>query len=100
LRARIAVGGVVHVLVGAFLAALFPLLWQFSAVINGAPKVLPPPIALFIRRLLLGYHGLTNAISMVGTGMLPAGLGATWLAVRRRSASAAEPGLDSGTAGT
>ncbi len=40
--------GIAYALVGAFVAFLFTFVWQFSALINGAPPVLPRPIAQLV----------------------------------------------------
>ena len=80
--------GVAYALVGAFFAFLFTIVWQFSASINGAPPVLPPPIAQLVGTLdAWGAQGPLNAWSIIGAGMLLAGLATISRVVRGRTAA-------------
>ena len=84
--------GIAYALVGAFFTFLFTIVWQFSAAINGAPPVLPRPIAQLVGTLdAWGAQGPLNAWSIVGAGMLLAGL-ATILRVVRGRTAARRPG--------
>ena len=79
--------GVAYMLVGTFFAFLFTIVWQFSAEINGAPPVLPRPVAQLVGNLdAWGAQGPLNAWSVIGAGMLLAGLATISRVVRRRAA--------------
>ena len=79
--------GIAYALVGAFFTFLFTIVWQFSASINGAPPVLPRPIAQLVSTLdAWGAQGPLNAWSIVGAGMLLAGLATILRVVRGRTA--------------
>ena len=80
--------GVAYTLVGAFFAFLFTIVWQFSAQIDGAPPVLPRPVAQLVSTLdAWGAQGPLHAWSVVGAGMLLAGLATISRVVRRRAAA-------------
>ena len=84
---RSLLAGIAYALVGAFFAFLFTIVWQFSAEINGAPPVLPRPIAQLVGTLdAWGAQGPLNAWSVIGAGMLLAGLATIARVVRGRTA--------------
>jgi hypothetical protein len=63
-----------YVLVGAFFAFLPVLAWRFAAQINGAPPVLPGPMADAVSQIYFWSNGPLNAVATVGAGMLLVGL--------------------------
>jgi hypothetical protein len=76
---------VVYVVVGGFLTLLFTLVWTLAASINGAPPVLPDPLASFIgQAYTTAETGPLNAVAIIGAAMLVVGIADLGLALRRR----------------
>ena len=76
---------VAYVVAGGFLTFLFTLVWTLAATINGAPPVLPDPIASFIdEAFTTAETGPLNAVAIIGAAMLVVGLADLGLALRRR----------------
>ena len=66
---------VVYVAVGGFLTLLFTLVWTLAATINGAPPVLPDPLAsLMDQAYTTAETGTLNAVAIIGAAMLVVGL--------------------------
>ncbi len=78
---RSLVVGIAYTLIGGSFAFLVTLLWVFSASVNGAPPALPRPLADLVSQVYLWATGPTSAASIVGAGMLLAGIGAIALAL-------------------
>jgi hypothetical protein len=66
--------GAIYTLVGAFLAFLPVIVWRFAATINGAPPLLPQPIAQEVTQFYAWSNGPLNAVETIGAGVLLAGL--------------------------
>ena len=78
---------VVYAVAGGFLTLLFTLVWTLAATINGAPPVLPDPLASFIgQAYTTAETGPLNAVAIIGAAMLVVGLADLGLALRRRPA--------------
>ena len=91
--ARSILVGIAYAVVGAFFGFLVTINWQFAAEINGAPSVLPQPLATIVGRIWFwGAEGPLNALSTIGAGMLLAGLAIIALAARRRFGSRSQAG--------
>jgi hypothetical protein len=73
-RSHSALVGAAYVFVGAFFAFLPVLAWRFAAQINGAPPVLPGPIADAVGQIYFWSNGPLNAVATVGAGVLLVGL--------------------------
>ena len=74
----------VYAVVGAFFTFLPTLLWQFSASVNGAPPVLPQPVADVVTEVYQASTGPLNAVETVGAGMLIVGVAGFARAMRGR----------------
>jgi hypothetical protein len=79
-----AVVGLLYVVVGGFFALGSWLLWTFAASINGAPPVLPDPVAQAMSDIYLRTQGPLNAVAIIGGAMAVAGAFAIARSVRRR----------------
>jgi len=76
---------VAYAVAGGFLTVLFTLVWTLAATINGAPPVLPDPLASFIDQAYTTTEtGPLNAVAIIGAAMLVVGLADLGLALRRR----------------
>ena len=76
---------VVYVAAGGFLTLLFTLVWTLAATINGAPPVLPDPLAsLMDQAYTTAETGTLNAVAIIGAAMLVVGLADLGIALRRR----------------
>ena len=76
---------VAYAVAGGFLTVLFTLVWTLAATINGAPPVLPDPLASFIdQAYTTAETGPLNAVAIIGAAMLVVGLADLGLALRRR----------------
>ena len=90
--------GLLYVLVGGFFALVPWLIWTFAAQINGAPAVLPDPIAQAMGDIYLRTQGPLNAVGIIGGAMVVAGVVAITRSLRRKgvaaplSSAAPEPG--------
>ena len=73
-RSRSALVGVAYLIVGGFFGFMPVINWWGAAQINGAPPVLPGPIADAVSQIYFWSNGPLNAIAMVGAGMFLAGL--------------------------
>jgi len=74
-----------YVLVGAFFAFLFTLVWTVGVSKNGAPPVLPDPIASFLSQSFTATEsGTLNTVALIGTAMLLVGIADLGLALRRQ----------------
>jgi hypothetical protein len=73
-RSHSTLAGAAYALVGAFLVFLPVIAWRFAAQINGAPPVLPGPIADAVSQIYFWSNGPLNAIATVGAGMFLVGL--------------------------
>jgi hypothetical protein len=74
-----------YALVGAFFAFLFTLVWTVAVSKNGAPPVLPDPLASFLGQTLTATEtGTLNAVALIGAAMLVVGIADLGLALRRR----------------
>ena len=83
--------GLVYALAGAFLAFLFPIVWLWSASINGADPILPGPIASFVDDAYLNLEqGPVNAAAIIGAGMLLVGIASIVASSRQRSSAPAK----------
>jgi hypothetical protein len=87
-RARSVLVGVIYAVVGGFLVFLPAIGWNLAAEVNGAPPILPQPIASAIGQLYAWTQGPANAVAVVAAGMLLIGLAVIVLASRGRSAAA------------
>jgi hypothetical protein len=83
-RSHSALVGAAYVFVGAFFAFLPVLAWRFAAQINGAPPVLPGPIADAVGQIDFWSNGPLNAVATVGAGMLLVGLLVVGRSIRAR----------------
>jgi hypothetical protein len=73
--ARSVLVGLAYALIGAFLAFLFPINWLWTAETNGAPPILPAPVATFVNEVYShAEQGPLNAVAIIGAGMLLVGL--------------------------
>jgi hypothetical protein len=91
-RSRSAFIGVAYILVGGFFAFMLVILWKFAAEINGAPPLLPGPVADAVGQICQWSYGPLNAVATVGAGMFVVGLLVVGRALRARMVGqAAEP---------
>jgi hypothetical protein len=91
-RSQSALVGAAYVLVGAFFAFMPVIVFPFAAQINGAPPLLPGPIADAVGQIYFSSYGPLNAIATVGAGMFVVGLLAVGRSIRARMVGrAAEP---------
>lgn len=75
----------VYAVAGGFLTLLFTRVWTLAATINGAPPVLPDPLASFIdQAYTTAETGPLDAVAIIGAAMLVVGLTDLGLALRRR----------------
>ncbi len=89
--ARSLLVGVVYAVVGAFFAFLFTITWLFASEINGVQPILPRPLATIIGDMWTwGAEGPLQAMSIIGAGMLLAGLASIAFVVFRRAGRASE----------
>lgn len=58
-----------YLVVGLFFAFLSVIIWTWAASINGAPPLLPGPIADFLGQLYQYVVGPLNAVPLIGAGM-------------------------------
>ncbi|HVA86817.1 MAG TPA: hypothetical protein VNF73_10945 [Candidatus Saccharimonadales bacterium] len=80
--------GLAYVVVGAFFAFLGSLNVLFATAVNGAPPVLPEPIATFLGQVYLhAEYGPLNAPAVIGAGMLLIGLATIGLSLRSRASA-------------
>lgn len=76
---------VVYLVVGAFLTLLFSFVWTLAASVNGAPPVLPDPLASFISQAYTTTEiGPLNAVAIIGAGLLLVGVTSMVQVLRRR----------------
>jgi hypothetical protein len=73
-RSRSTLVGAVYVLVGGFVAFMPVIVWKFAAEINGAPPLLPGPVADAVGQVYQWSYGPLNAVATVGAGMFVVGL--------------------------
>lgn len=73
-RSRSALVGATYVVLGGFFAFMLVTNWWFAAQINGAPPLLPGPIADAVSQVYLWSYGPLNAVATVGGGMFLVGL--------------------------
>ena len=66
--------GIVYLVGGAFFALLDVITWQLAASINGAPPVIPEPLANAIRQLYLWQQGRVGSMRIVGAAVFLVGL--------------------------
>lgn len=66
--------GIAYVIAGAFFTFLDTIAWKFAAQINGAPPVLPQPIASAISHVYTWENGLLNAVPILGAATALVGL--------------------------
>ena len=91
-RSHSALVGAAYILVGAFFAFMPVIVFPFAAQINGAPPLLPGPIADAVGQIYFSSYGPLNAIATVGAGMFVVGLLAVGRSIRARMVGrAAEP---------
>jgi hypothetical protein len=83
-RSRSALVGVVYLVVGGFFAFMPVINWWGAAQINGAPPVLPGPIADAVSQIYFWSNGPLNAVATVGAGMLVVGLLVVGRSIRAR----------------
>ncbi len=81
--------GLVYALVGAFLAFLSPIVWTWSASINGADPILPGPIASFVNFVYPVEQGPVNAVAIIAAAMLLVGIASILAAMRGRASAPA-----------
>ena len=75
-----------YALVGAFFAVLQALAFTLAASVNGAPPVLPDPLASFLSQAYVATEaGVANVVALMGAGMLVVGATRIGLALRRRA---------------
>jgi len=76
-----------YLLVGAFFAFLFTLVWTVAVSVNGAPPVLPDPLPSFLGQTLTTTEsGTLNAVAIIGAAMLLVGASRLVLSLRHRPA--------------
>ena len=76
---------VVYVVVGTFWAFLFTVVWTVAAGENGAPPVLPDPLASALGQMYAAAEtGPLNAVALIGAAMLLIGAGRLALSLRHR----------------
>jgi hypothetical protein len=73
-RSRSALVGAVYLVVGGYFAFMPLINWWGVVQINGAPPVLPGPIADAVGQIYFSSYGPLNAIATVGAGMFVVGL--------------------------
>jgi hypothetical protein len=73
-RSRSALVGAVYLVVGGYFAFMPVINWWGVVQINGAPPVLPGPIADAVGQIFFSSFGPLNAIATVGAGMFVVGL--------------------------
>jgi hypothetical protein len=73
-RSLSALVGAAYVIVGAFFAFMLVINWWGAAQINGAPPLLPGPIADAVSQIYFWSNGPLNAVATVGAGMFVVGL--------------------------
>lgn len=83
-RSRSVAVSMVYAVVGAFFTFLPTLLWQFSASVNGAPPVLPQPVADVVNEVYQASVGPLDAVETVGAGMLIVGVAGLARSLRGR----------------
>jgi hypothetical protein len=83
-RSRSALVGVAYLVVGGFFGFMPVINWWGAAQINGAPPVLPGPIADAVSQIYFWSNGPLNAVATVGAGMLLVGLLVVGRSIRAR----------------
>ena len=83
-RSPSALVGVAYILVGGFFAFMPVIVFPFAAQINGAPPLLPGPIADAVGQIYFSSFGPLNAVATVGAGMFVVGLLVVGRALRAR----------------
>jgi hypothetical protein len=73
-RAKTGWVGVVYAVAGGFFVLLPWTTFTLAAHVNDALSVLPEPLAIAVSRLLLESTGPLNAVTIVGAGMVIAGI--------------------------
>ena len=73
-RARSLSLGFAYVVVGGFFTFLDTITWKLAAQINGAPAVLPEPVASAISKIYAWQTGLLNAVPILGAVTLLVGI--------------------------
>ncbi len=87
-RSRSVLVGIVYLAVGLWFAFLPYIAWQFATQINGAPPLLPGPVADAVNRLQALSAGPLDAVETIGAGMALAGALVVGAAIRRRATRA------------
>ena len=83
-RSRSALVGAVYLVVGGYFAFMPLINWWGVVQINGAPPLLPGPIASAMGQIYFSSFGPLNAIATVGAGMFVVGLLVIGRALRAR----------------
>jgi hypothetical protein len=68
-KARSLLVGLVYLVLGLFFAFLGVIIWIWAASINGAPPLLPGPIADFVSQFYQYESGPLNAVAVISGGM-------------------------------
>ena len=90
--ARSGLVGVVYTVVGAFLVFLAPINWLWAASINDAGPILPEPITTLVNKIYEHAEaGPSNAVAIIGAGMLLVGIASIVDAMRHRAPAASAP---------
>ena len=88
-----------YALVGAFFAVLQGLAFTLAASVNGAPPVLPDPLASFLSQAYVATEaGVPNVVALMGAGMLVVGATRIGLALRRRATRTVTAAVGTGDA--
>jgi hypothetical protein len=83
-RSHSALVGAVYLVVGGYFAFMPVINWWGAAQINGAPPLLPGPIADAMAQIYFSSYGPLNAIATAGAGMFVVGLLVVGRAFRAR----------------
>jgi hypothetical protein len=76
-RSRSLAVGIGYAVVGGFLVLLPPLIWSFAAFVNGAPPVVPQPVANVLWSWDTALEtGVTGAVFTIAAAMFLSGLAA------------------------
>lgn len=87
-RAASVVVGLAYVVVGGFVVALPWLVMNLTIHKNGAPSVLPEPLASALANIFFSTTGSLNAVGTIGAAILIAGIAASARRWRGRAVAA------------
>ena len=83
-RSQSALVGAAYLVVGGYFAFMPVINWWGAAQINGAPPLLPGPIADAMGQIYFSSYGPLNAIATAGAGMFVVGILVVGRALRAR----------------